>query len=127
MLGALHVLMLGLALGWPIDSARAFPILIGALFVGIGNLMPRVRPNWFVGVRTPWTLSSDEVWRRTHRVAARAMIAGGLMLAIGGLQPAEWIRSVSWVIAIGTVAAVPISYSYVVWVRLGRPQKEASA
>ncbi len=124
MLGALHVLMLGLALGWPIDSARAFPILAGALFVGIGNLMPRVRPNWLVGIRTPWTLSSDRVWQATHRVGAWAMIGGGVLLAVGGLQPIEWIRSVSWVMAIAIIAAIPITYSYVLWVRLGRPRRE---
>ncbi|MEX0875116.1 MAG: SdpI family protein [Actinomycetota bacterium] len=127
MLGALHVLVLGLALGWRIDSARAFSILIGGLFVGIGNLLPRIRPNWFFGIRTPWTLSSDDVWRQTHRLGAWASIAGGLLLAIAGFQPVEWFRSAAWIASIGLIAAVPIVYSYVIWMRLGRPRRGARA
>lgn len=52
-----------------------------ALFLLLpGNFMGRLRPNWFVGIRTPWTLASDEVWRRTHRLAAALMVGGGLLL-----------------------------------------------
>ena len=61
----IHVLMLGSALGWKVNMSRWGFIGIGAMLIVLGNLMTRVRPNWFMGIRTPWTLSSDTVWRKT--------------------------------------------------------------
>lgn len=56
--------------------------MIGLFFAGIGALLPRIKSNWFVGIRTPWTLSSEKVWERTHRVGGRWMMAGGLLAAV---------------------------------------------
>ena len=53
--------------------------LIFLLLAGIGNFMINLKPNWFVGIRTPWTLSNDEVWRKTHRVIGRLFFFGGLV------------------------------------------------
>ena len=123
LLAALQVFIVGMGLGWEIDAARVFPVLIGALFIGLGNLTQRLRPNWFIGIRTPWTLSSDEVWRRTHRLGARAMVAAGALLVLAGLQPTEWFRSAAWIAAIVIAAAIPAAYSYVLWRQLGRPER----
>ncbi|MEW5931420.1 MAG: SdpI family protein [Gemmatimonadota bacterium] len=82
-MAVLEVLTLGIALGWPLDMGEAMWPLLGLLFVALGNYLPRVRPNWFVGVRTPWTLSSDAVWRDTHRLAGWTFVAAGLLLAAG--------------------------------------------
>src|SRR5438132_427480 len=73
-LGALlHLLLLSLSLGLLHEPARAFAFLMAAFLVLFGNFIGRLRPSWFVGIRTPWTLSSDAVWRRTHHLAARLM------------------------------------------------------
>ena len=72
-----HGIMLAVALGYHVSVARIVPALVGALFVVIGNMMPLVRPNWWFGIRTPWTLSNDRVWARTHRLAGYCMTAGG--------------------------------------------------
>ena len=53
--------------------------LIFLLLAGIGNFMINLKPNWFVGIRTPWTLSNDEVWRKTHQVAGRLFFFGALI------------------------------------------------
>jgi len=58
------------------------PILIGALFILIGNYLSKVKSNWFVGIRTPWTLSSEEVWNKTHRMGGKLFIVGGLLMML---------------------------------------------
>ena len=60
--------MLGLGLGWDVDPVQAMLIGMGLLFVGIGPLLPRISSNRWTGIRTPWTLSNETVWRRTHRI-----------------------------------------------------------
>ena len=69
----LHALILGVALGYELPMERIVPALVGVLFVVIGNVLPRARPNWWFGIRTPWTLSNDRVWTRTHRLGGYAM------------------------------------------------------
>lgn len=90
----------------------------------IGNVMPRLRPTWFMGIRTPWTLSSDDVWRRTHRFGAWTAVVAGLALIAAGIAPVEWFRSATWVVA-ALAGFAPIVYSYVEWVRVGRPERPA--
>ncbi|CAG0972780.1 partial Immunity protein SdpI, partial [Anaerolineae bacterium] len=111
---ALHVSILGTALGWPIEVHRAAPILIGALFIVLGNLLPRFRSNFFFGIRTPWTLSSETAWLRTHRLGGWVMGGLGLALVLTGvLGRSEWIR----VLVGGTVVLVVsvMANSYFVW------------
>lgn len=115
-LGAIHVAMLGHALGWNVDVPAFVLVAVGLLFVGIGNYLPRVRPNWTVGIRTPWTLSSEKVWRRTHRLAGRTMVAGGLLAAAAAFLP-EPARAVASLSALLGGALAPAAYSYFAWKR----------
>lgn len=57
-------------------------IMIGLLFVFMGNLMPKVPKNFFVGIKTPWTLANEEVWRKTHRLGGLLFVLSGLILVI---------------------------------------------
>jgi uncharacterized membrane protein len=111
---ALHIAVITSALGWPVPVDRVVWLGTAALFVVIGNLLPRARPNWFVGIRTPWTLSSDRVWERTHRVGGRIMVAGGIVIAaLGFLSP----RAAFWGV-VATAVAISlgaIGYSYLLW------------
>jgi uncharacterized membrane protein len=99
---------------------RWYPVLlalIGALYLVIGNVMPRTRFNWWFGVRTPWTLSSDRVWTRTHRLAGYSMTGAGLvMLLVAIALPAELGIPVAVAASIAAVAA-PAVYSYLTWRR----------
>ena len=113
-LACLHIAMLGYNLGWPISIAGVALVGAGLLFILLGFLMPRMRSNWFMGIRTPWTLSSDTVWRKTHRVGGYAFVlAGCLLVAMGVVQPA-WFAGVLIAVAIGA-AIIPVVYSYFVW------------
>lgn len=119
-----QVLTLGQALGWPVDVGRAIPATIGLLFVGIGNYLPRIRSNWFLGIRTPWTLSSERVWRATHRVGGRAFVAAGLLMAVSALlSPAARVWATGVAIAVAVV--LPLVYSYVIWRREAAEPRDA--
>jgi uncharacterized membrane protein len=116
-LGALalvHLSVIGTALGWNTPVARVVPIAVGALFVLIGGLLPRTRSNFFFGIRTPWTLSSERVWERTHRVGGIMMVASGLMMM--GAAFARGGIAFSVVIAAALLAGFgTVGYSYWVW------------
>ncbi len=94
---------------------RAVAVGIALLLLLPGNFMGRLRPNWFVGIRTPWTLASDDVWRRTHRLAAGLMVAGGLLLLpLALLLPAQ--EAVTAAVVVTLVATLgPAVWSYFAW------------
>ncbi|WP_323760836.1 SdpI family protein [Maricaulis sp.] len=113
-------ILVSLGLNWigP-DEVTFVPTLIlsavGALYVLLGNVLGKARPNWFVGIRTRWTLSSDLSWDKTHRLTGRLMVAGGLVLLAGvwALPPERQI----WLVLVSalTPAAIGIVYSFLVW------------
>lgn len=70
-----------------IDVAMVVCLAVSLLLVYLGNMMPKFRMNWFCGIKTPWTLSSETVWTRTHRLAGRMFFAAGLIGAIGAFIP----------------------------------------
>jgi uncharacterized membrane protein len=115
-----HVVVLLAGLGYAVPVAGLTPVLVGALFVTLGNVLPRARPNWFFGIRTPWTLSNDRVWARTHRVGGYAMTAAGVVILVGAALPGAW--SFALLIVASAVGAIgPIVYSYVAWRQETRP------
>ncbi len=110
----LHLILLVTLLGGPSWIGRAPSLLVGTLLVLVGNVLPRVRPNLMVGVRTPWTLGDEQAWARTHRWAGYALVAFGLVvLALGALAPQRAGR----VVSLGTLslAVALIAASY--WIR----------
>lgn len=111
---SIHVLILGVSIGWPIPINRVVPLGVGLLFVVIGNALPRARPNWFFGIRTPWTLSNDRVWERTHRVGGYVMIAAGIVTMASAALTPFWSFWVLMAAAL-MMAITTIGYSYIVW------------
>jgi uncharacterized membrane protein len=112
-IAVLHIVVLGNALGWAIQIPILVPVMIGGLFVVIGVLMPRMQPSWFMGIRTPWTLSSDEVWARTHRMGGKFWVGAGVLLALAALGGRFWL----YLGIGGAVFAVlaPVVYSWRIW------------
>jgi uncharacterized membrane protein len=121
----IHFALLGAALGYPIRIERWVPIGVGLLFMVLGNLLPRARPNWFVGVRTPWTLSSDRVWEKTHRLAGYVFVIAGVILVILGVSGATFAPPVMGAV-IGIAALGLVVYSYVEWRREGGTPRPSS-
>ena len=108
------------ALGvWSADAGspmhRLIPAGVALLILVIGNVLGKARPNWFMGVRTPWTLSSDIAWDRTHRLTGRLFVAVGVV----GLVAAVTLPAAAAVpILVGGLLAASagsVVYSYLVW------------
>jgi uncharacterized membrane protein len=115
MIALLHVLLLVQSLGILKEPLRAFAFLLAAFSIFFGNFMSRLRPNWFVGIRTPWTLSSDAVWRRTHRLAARLMVPSGLLAVLLALVlPAAGAFTAALVLLLAALLA-PAALSFYYW------------
>lgn len=116
LLGGMHLLAISVALGASLDLTRIVMVATGALFVLIGNYLPKVQPNYLMGIRTPWTLASDLAWRRTHRIGGRLFVIEGLILAGLGLLGASGALLVAAVLgAVVVLLAVTVVYSYQVW------------
>ncbi|WP_322821750.1 SdpI family protein [Chloroflexus sp.] len=114
----LQVITIGVAVGWPVSFPRLLSLGMSLLIVVLGNELGRVTPNYFVGIRTPWTLADPDVWRKTHRVGARLFVAGGGLAALASLVvPEAWLFVATLLCVIVPVLAT-IPYSYVVWRQL---------
>ncbi len=111
---ALHVSLLATMLGRPVAVMRLLPVGIGLLLIGIGALLPKARSNWFLGIRTPWTLSNDRVWERTHKFGGAVMMATGVLIAASALLVPLWTHRVM-AAAIAAMAIILIAYSYFAW------------
>lgn len=85
---------------------------VGLMFVVLGNYMGKVRKNFFIGIRTPWTLASDEVWSRTHRMGGKVFMLLGLFMMINSIfrVPEKWL-----IASIVAGALIPVVYSYVIY------------
>jgi len=113
----LHVLTILWNLGMHgFRMSRALLPALGLLFVLAGLMMRRARRNFFIGIRTPWTLSSDRVWDETHRIGGALFIASGILAVLGALLrgPVAYWLVLAPVLASSAFAVV---YSYVLWRR----------
>jgi uncharacterized membrane protein len=112
-MSTLAFIILHIAVSQDILSPNLIFIPIGVLFVALGNYFKVIQPNYFIGIKTPWTLESKEVWKLTHTLAGKLWIAGGLIIVITSLTIA---KSVFIYVFIGTTAIitlVPVIYSYI--------------
>jgi len=90
---------------------------ISLFFVLIGVFLPKVKRNYFVGIRTPWTIHSEETWNKTHKFAGKAFIIGGLISLLG-----IFISKYSFTIFITAIllaSLIPVIYSYFVFKKIG--------
>lgn len=91
--------------------------VVGVLFITLGNYMPQIKDNYFTGIKTPWTLASPEVWRKTHRFSGYMWVAAGIMLVLAAFLPQT--LSISLIITALLVAViVPYVYSWLVSQRM---------
>ncbi len=99
--------------GVQFNMMRLLSPAFAALFILIGVMLPKTRRNWFIGIRTPWTLSSDKVWEKTHHQGGLCFIAAGL-LALGGVILPSY--AIWFILAPPVLAAVyTVVYSYILF------------
>jgi uncharacterized membrane protein len=118
MLAGVAAVVLLAGSGKDVPVISVINLLVGGLLVVIGNYLGKVRRNFFVGIRTPWTLTSDEVWARTHRVGGWLFVLAGIAI----IASAASARALPFVLlaSIGAAAAISVVYSYLVYRKLHR-------
>jgi uncharacterized membrane protein len=110
-------------LGSMAERLSLFRLMMAGVFLfftAIGNVLGRIRPNFWMGVRTPWTIANERVWNQTHRLAAWLFVAAGLVGLIEVLLnvPPGWYFA-----PIGGASVVPVVYSLVLYKRLEKEGK----
>ena len=114
LMGALYTVTVGVALGYNLNVSLFVKGSIALLLTLIGNIMGQVKFNYFVGIKTPWTLASEEVWRRTHRLASWLWVVGGLICF--ALAPVQSLWSTyAFFGCVTAMVLVPVVFSYVVF------------
>ena len=100
----------GESLGYSMMSGILAQIFMGVLMIVIGNYLPKTRRNYIIGIRLPWTLENDENWRKTHRLAGKIWVLGGLLLILNSFVQlyVYW----GFFLTLFFVVIIPSVYSY---------------
>jgi len=101
--------------GYRFNMSQALSPAFGMLFFYLGILTENAKRNWFIGIRTPWTLSSDAVWDKTHRIGGKLFKAAGIISLLGAFIPQYAILLV--LVPVISVSAYSFVYSYVEYSR----------
>ena len=116
--GVIELVLLSTAFGWGIRTVHLLAGGIGVMLMLIGNQLGKSRSMYLMGLRTPWTLASEDVWIKTHRLCGKLMVAGGLLMLVTALLPVP--SGVLATVCAGVIlisAGVPIVYSFLIWRR----------
>lgn len=108
---AIHFMAGAYGLGYNIPMDRVILVLVGMLFLVIGNYMGKIKRNWMIGIRTPWSLSNEDVWNKSNRLGGKMFVVGGLIFIINALFLRLNMGVITIVVLI-LIALVPIVYSY---------------
>jgi uncharacterized membrane protein len=116
-MSVLCIVIIRSAITGSIGDGRIVFLVVGALFMFLGNYMQTVKPNYFIGIRTPWTLENETVWAKTHRLGGKLyFVAGGLVMVLAFILKAQMMPVFIGIIL--TASVVPMVYSYVVYKKL---------
>ena len=118
----IYGLIMAVSLGNEVKMEFYVMLAVGLLIMVVGNYMNSVKQNYFIGVKTPWTLENEEVWKKTHRLTSKLWTAGGALLIIipllfSGSAAQAWLLG----IVIAAISVLPILYSYLIYQKL-KPQ-----
>jgi uncharacterized membrane protein len=119
-LAAGQVLIVGAARGAAVGVAHLLLPMLGLFFIVVGNVLGKLRWNYTVGIRTPWTLADELVWDRTHRFGGWVFVAGGVVLVIAGFAAPHAALQPVLLSVIGVVTLLPVARSYLLWRGRGR-------
>lgn len=97
------------AMGYDIQVQIVAPLFVGLLFILIGNYLPKCKRNYTIGIKLPWTLSSDDNWNKTHRMAGKIWTLGGAAM----VATAVFGNFIILFGILAVMALVPIVYSYI--------------
>ncbi len=104
------------ALGFEVNVLAVVYVLVGVLFILLGNYMPKLQQNYTVGIRLPWTLNNPENWNRTHRLGGKIFIAGGIVMLVIALLSNMLGDNITLTLMIADLAVcviIPVVYSFI--------------
>ena len=107
------IVIYGNALNMNIDVKTSIMILLGVVFILVGNYLPKCRQNYTIGIRTPWTLNDQENWDKTHRFAGYVFFIGGIIMFLSAFINNFYVS----LVVIFLIAILPIGYSYLLYIR----------
>ena len=113
LLSAIMICMLYASMHGSLSFSKLFNPLMGIFFMVVGNLMYNIKPNYFVGIRIPWTLENENNWRATHHLGGKLWFIGGILITIGTLFLPAQTGEYFFMFCTLILAIVPIVYSFV--------------
>ncbi len=99
-------------LGYDLPITTIVMLLVGVLFIVVGNYMPKAKQNYTIGIKLPWTLDDTENWNKTHRLAGFLWVIGGIVFLIGAFLPGGEILTIGVALV---MVLVPTGYSYLLY------------
>lgn len=87
-------------------------LLIGILYIILGNYFKTIKPNYFIGIKTPWTLENETVWRETHKLGGKMWFVGGIIIVLSSLILNKQQNFTLFMIITGIITLIPVAYSY---------------
>ncbi|MFR7872204.1 SdpI family protein [Peptoniphilus sp. HMSC062D09] len=112
-MSVVYIITVLAGLGREVNTSVIISLFLGALFIAIGNYMPKVKRNYTMGIKLPWTLNSDENWRRTHRLGGICFIIVGLSLILSVFLKSEIV----FLVPLFLGAIIPAIYSYYLYTK----------
>ncbi len=104
----LNSLVYATALGYPLEVQILMPLLVGLMFLIVGNLLPKCRQSYTLGIKLPWTLHNEENWNKTHRFGGKLWVIGGVITMATAFMGSFWILLAVLIVMV----AAPTIYSY---------------
>ncbi len=114
----IYALVMTVSLDFEVNIAQYIYLGVGALFLITGNYINSVKPNYFIGIRTPWTLENPEVWKKTHRLGSKLWVVGGLLMMGVPFVISNDLLSGFTIGLVLILAGVPSVYSYFIFKRI---------
>jgi uncharacterized membrane protein len=115
------ILMIGLnwtsiitGLGYDINIRVVLPVVLGIFFILVGNYIPALKGNYFIGIRNPWTLADEYVWRKTHKAGGYLFIIIGILMIVMGFLNSDYINKIVFIIMLTGILGINV-YSYYIY------------
>lgn len=110
------------AMGYPVPIEIIMPLLIGVLFIIVGNWLPKCQRTYTMGIKLPWTLNSDENWNATHRFGGKVWVIGGILTMLTAFFGSFWVMMV----ILALMCIIPTVYSYLYYRNHEKEKKDGN-
>ena len=112
-MSALAMIIIYAALNETLYNPNYIVLLIGILFALLGNYFKTLRANYFIGIKTPWTLENETVWKETHKLAGELWFAGGLLIVLTSILLDKKTNFTLFAVITVFITVIPVVYSYI--------------